>query len=96
MNNTMTDNTSFHITITRNDTGETLLDTDTRAIIASVNKEGKTSQQVLTCCNSYDLACALATAEGAVRQVYEENPELYPIVEYVKATRIFEEIKNNK
>ena len=89
----------FHVTITDNETGATLFDEDACAIIAGINVGERSSQLTISYCNGFDLASAVAAAEGAAEQMYEENPELEPLAKLQKALRIeaeTEEPENNQ
>lgn len=66
----------FHITITNNETGETLEDADACAILASINIGDKVSSLQAVSCGPEDYARTLGSAEGIVRAVRSKHPEI--------------------
>ena len=77
----------FHITITNIETGETLHDSDACAIMAAVNDGTGTRGMTLTECDAFDLAEVLASAERSLRDVYDKEPELRPLVQFISEQR---------
>lgn len=70
----------YHLTITDNETGEVMLDTDSYAIIGSVGVENGASSVGFTNCDIYELAVAVQAAEGAVAEVKRGEPKLRMLV----------------
>ena len=66
----------FHITITNNETGETLHDADACAIIAGINDGIKAGAILMTACGPFEFAEALAGADKAVKRVRTNHPEV--------------------
>ena len=66
----------FHIVITDNESGETVLDVDTRAFIGGLVVNGTEAQSVvLANCNSKALACAVVSAREAVEATLERKKD---------------------
>lgn len=88
----------FHITITNNETGETLHDEDACAIIAGVNEGDRTGSIIMTDCGPEDLVETLNGAENGVMTVYEGHPELRALALYLKVMnkKQSEETENNQ
>lgn len=63
----------FHITITDNETGETIYDTDTTAIIGGFENGDKTNTLVFTDCDFVDIACTLTAAKQAINAITKEG-----------------------
>lgn len=66
----------FHLTITDNETGETLHDGDAAAIIGGVYEEDHNAAMLYSNCSALEMAQTLARAEDAVQKTYEDHPEL--------------------
>ena len=66
----------FHITITNNETGETIHDTDACAILASINVGSTTREVQAVACGPEEFAKALNGAESIVRHVRDRYPEV--------------------
>lgn len=66
----------FHITITDNETGETLKDSDACCIIGAFNQGEYTAGMAITCCTAPDLAITINGAEDAINHIKSEHPEL--------------------
>lgn len=66
----------FHITITDNETGETLKDCDACCIIGACNEGEHTAVLAALHCTATDLANAIDGTEEAVAHVKRENPEV--------------------
>lgn len=82
-----TEKKRFHITITDNATGETLLDTDSGAIIGGVSSEKGCHLITFTECGPGDMAETLALTEDAVHDQYVMHPELVTLVAGLKSSR---------
>lgn len=67
----------FHITITDNETGETIHDSDTNAIVGSILDDDGVFVIGQTHCNGDELLNAVIGAERAIEQLYENNPVLF-------------------
>lgn len=67
----------YHITITDNETGETLRDHDTDAILAAISKGDYIGQAILTECDSNTLMNALNVLEEITKYLYEKDPILF-------------------
>lgn len=76
----------FHLTITNNETGETVHECDANAIIAALSREETTDSLALVECNPFDLAQLLIGLEGVVDELYQEHPELAPLKQMLKTT----------
>ncbi|MBR5865745.1 MAG: hypothetical protein IKY89_05680 [Alistipes sp.] len=73
----------FHITITDNETGETLHDSDTIAIIG-VFHDGEEAHGIgYTLCNPLRLAHTLRSCENVLDATRERNPELGVLEEII-------------
>ena len=70
----------YHITITDNWTGETVDDQDFNIFIGGIGYEESGSARVLSECNAFDYAFAVMRAEEAIREAYEDHPELKMLV----------------
>lgn len=66
----------FHITITDNETGETLKDRDACCIIGACNVGEYTEGMALVHCSAPDLANAINGAEKSINHMKSEHPEL--------------------
>ena len=67
----------YSITIKDLETGETLVDDVTNAIIGSFNADEKGKAQMLfTSCDTIDLIELLVSAERLVKKVFNDKPEL--------------------
>ena len=67
----------FHLTITDNETGETLRDLDFDAIAGAVHiSEEEAAGIFLTCCTNFDIAATIVAAENTLRRVEQEDPML--------------------
>lgn len=90
----------FHITITDNETGEVLHDSDACAIIAGINEGEKGSSAAMIDCGPIDLAEALVAAKKAARAVtdkYTEIGALTKLCEYLERKQSeTEETKNEE
>lgn len=64
----------LHITVTDNETGETIVDSDTNAIIGALDQgdEG-TGAMLFTSCNVIDLAATADAAIGSVRKAIDDD-----------------------
>ena len=74
----------FRITITDNETGETLYDTDAKAIIAAVNEGPKTASLGMFDCDPFGVADTLNGAETALQTIYTDHPELRAVAALFK------------
>lgn len=61
----------YHITITNNETGQIVYDSDICAFIGSINSGAETSECVLTNCNRLQLCTTIKYAERAVTEAHE-------------------------
>lgn len=88
----------FHISITDNETGEVLLDSDACAIIGGVNTGKSTIDISVVCCDTFDVVRALVTTEEVVKQNYIDHPEIGLMAMACRAGRInkTEEPKNEE
>lgn len=76
----------FHITITDNETGETLHDGDACAILASIC-ENSVQQQHYVHCDARKFAATLQGAQKIVRRVGAEHPEVALLAELTRLGR---------
>ncbi|MBP3590191.1 MAG: hypothetical protein J6J61_06405 [Muribaculaceae bacterium] len=78
----------FHITITNNETGETLHDADTCAIIAGVNEGEESGCIVMVDCGPIALAetleAAKTAAKTAVHTATDKHPEIKALAELLR------------
>lgn len=80
MNNTK--KTGFHITITDLETGKTLHDTDTGAIIGAFDAPNAGTNSIcFTACNTIELLATLMAVDKALNHLYEKEPELLALKE---------------
>lgn len=70
----------FHITIKDNETGETLRDIDTNAIIGGVVKEEGSETILIAKCNDYDLAKAVIATEMGTKHVKRQKGLLFRLL----------------
>lgn len=75
----------FHITITNNETGETLRDHDTNAIAAIVDCGDSTGTTLLTECDTDTMLNVVARLEALTKRIYEKNPELFFLLKAFQA-----------
>lgn len=61
--NKETEKKGFHITITNLDTGETISDTDSRAIIGAIDRGDRVQGIGAVCCNTATLMNVINTAD---------------------------------
>ena len=66
----------FHITITNNETGETLHDADVCAIVGAFNEGERTAVVGLTMCNALDIAETINGAKDAIQHICADHPEI--------------------
>ena len=66
----------FHITITNNETGETLHDLDTKAIVGAILDDDGTFQIAFNKCNVNDMLNVIDGAERTLKHIYKKHPEL--------------------
>lgn len=87
----------FHITITDNETGETLHDGDACAILASIC-ENSVRQQHYVHCDALRFADTLRGAQKIVHRVRAEHPEVALLAELTQLGRSeeTEETKNEE
>ena len=71
----------FHITVTNNETGEVLHDTDACAIIAGINEGEESAVLTMTDCGPIDLAQTLSVTNSAVERVARNHPEIKALAE---------------
>lgn len=71
----------FHITITDNETGETLKEADACAIIGACNEDEHTASIVLSKCGTMDLLHTLRGASKAIDRCLEDEPLLRALYE---------------
>lgn len=76
----MNEKKRFHVTITDNETGEVLHDTDAHAIVAGIGAEGGAGVIGCTACDKKQLAVTIQAAEDAVRELYACTPGLHEAV----------------
>lgn len=77
----------FHITITNNETGETIRDHDTDAILAVVDHGDQTGTIALVECDTETILNVVNRLEELTKMIYKENPELFFLL---KAFRVKE------
>ena len=79
----------FHITITDNQTGETMIDEDACAIVGGVTVSTGHSKTIgLTACGPFEIAEALVNAEEVVSALYAINPaEIMRVSAFIKDRR---------
>ena len=69
---------TFHITITNNETGETLADLDSCAIIGAIDVEEKGTREIaMFDCNGIVLAATAADAIVNAREAIEDMPKAH-------------------
>lgn len=73
----------FHITITDNETGETLKEADACAIIGACNEDKHTASIVLSQCSTLDLLSTLRGVSAAIDTCLEDEPILRALYEAV-------------
>lgn len=74
----------FHITITDNETGETLKEADACAIIGACDEGEHTACIVLSKCGPMDLLNTLRGASNAIDRCLEDEPILHALYEATK------------
>lgn len=70
----------FHITITNNDTGAYILDTDSDAIIGAVEEDDGVHAIASTSCNIKKYAQTIVAAQAVVNELLKEDKNIKPIV----------------
>ena len=70
----------FHITITDNETGKTIHESDTNAILAGIHTEEGADAIVLTDCNIQGLLSTIHSAKAALEQCTENDPLLAALI----------------
>ena len=71
-----TEKMRFHVTITDNETGETIYDGDTCAILASVQDREETNCILTTDCKPRFLAAALAGLRYVEKKLIKNHPDI--------------------
>ena len=71
---------NFHITITNNNTGESILDTDSDAIIGAVKNDIGVNAVAFTNCCTSGYAQTIAAAQAVVNELLKENKKLKLLV----------------
>lgn len=66
----------FNLTIKNLETGETLVDDNTNAIVCTYNADGKSGSILFTSCDTVDLIEVLVTAEKLIKQAYTDKPNV--------------------
>ena len=66
----------FHLTITNNETGETIRDENINAILAGIHNEKGTASIVITECTAVDLLPTIIAAKSAVKTCTDDDPML--------------------
>jgi hypothetical protein len=74
----------FHITITDNETQETLIDTDTCAIIAGIDEGEESRSFAVVKCNALTVAFTIAAAQDAIDAQKAQQPILVPMLGAIK------------
>ena len=77
----------FHITITNNETGETVRDHDTNAILAVVDHGEQTGSLLLTACDVDTMLNVVARLEELTKRIYKKNPELFLLLKAFQAKK---------
>ena len=67
----------FHITITNNETGETLHDLDTKAIVGAILDDDGTFSVAFNKCDVVDMLNVIDGVERTLKHLYKKNPELF-------------------
>ena len=82
----------FHITIKDNVTGETIADTDTTAVLASVHSSEEKAADVHFCvhADTSECVCVLSAAEEMIQEKYKEDPELAFMAQLNKLAQMLE------
>lgn len=75
-----TEKKAFHLTITDNITGEILEDEDIKVFIGGIGYGDTSSSRTLTGCGPIDYAFAIIAAEDAIKDTYEQHPEIKALV----------------
>ena len=70
----------FHITITNNNTGESILDTNSDAIIGAVEEDDGVDAMAFTSCDIKIYAQTIAIAQKVVNKLLKEDKNIKPIV----------------
>jgi len=77
----------FHITLTDNETGETLIDSDTSAIIGAFDLgEGNTGSLYALACNGLIKVCTIAGAMATLERVRKDDPFGYILADTAQHT----------
>lgn len=71
---------NFHITITNNDTGAYILDTDSDAIIGAVEEDDSVGAMAFVSCDTETYAQTIAVVQKVVNKLLEEDKNIKPIV----------------
>lgn len=77
----------FNITIKDNETGETLRNIDTNAILAGVCDGGQPQAILIAECDSKELAIATVAVERTLTKVWGENPEVHGLAMLMNVVR---------
>lgn len=67
---------NFHITIKDNETGETVHDLDTDAIVGAISEDDSTWEILMTSCDANTLISTIDAAEKAIKHALKNRPEL--------------------
>lgn len=67
----------FHITITNNETAETLVDRDTSVIVGAMDEGEGTRTVCFTCCGATELAAVLASVMQVANMKMADLPKPY-------------------
>ena len=72
-------NKKYSITIKDLETGKTLVNDETNAIIGSykTDETSETASMLYTDCNGLDLICILTATEKLIKKVFNDNPALF-------------------
>lgn len=75
----------IHVTITDLETNEVTLDKDVNAVIVSTSSKGDTAAGVVGSVS--ELAFAYSALREAVHELADDNPEFWPICDFIRAMR---------
>lgn len=92
----MEKNLKFHITITNNETGETLNDCDTATIIGAYATEGGVQCLGMTDSDPYTLAETVNGAKDIVKTIYTHHPAVGALADMLCTVRELCEDENEE
>lgn len=78
----------IHVTITDLEANEVTLDKDVNAVIVSTSSKGDTAAGAVGSVS--ELAFAYNALRGAVHELADDNPEFWPICDFIRALQDIE------